>query len=83
LSIRYPTNEEDHELVRNSSSPSEAKQLGRYIKLRKDWDLIKDRIMEKGIRAKFEQNRGLKKEFFEVKIKSHTDKWSDNSDVIS
>jgi hypothetical protein len=55
------TNEEDHELVRNVLRANTAKSKGRQIKLRSDWDEVKDEIMEKGVRAKFEQNHELKR----------------------
>lgn len=73
------TNEEDHELVRNASSPDEAKKLGRYIKLRKDWDLIKDRIMEKGVRSKFDQNYKLKRDLISTQneVLEEGNTWND------
>jgi len=73
------TNEEDHELVRNASSPDKAKKLGRSIKLRKDWDLIKDRIMEKGVRAKFEQDYKMKKDLISTQneILEEGNTWND------
>lgn len=42
-----------------SIKPSEAKKLGRKVKLRDDWEWIKNGIMEEVVRAKFTQNREL------------------------
>jgi len=42
------------------ASPSEAKILGRKVKIRKDWEQVKDEIMEDIVRAKFTQNEELK-----------------------
>lgn len=35
-------------------NPSKAKQLGRKVKLRSDWEQIKDQLMEKLVRLKFQ-----------------------------
>lgn len=40
-------------------NPSYAKKLGRVVKLRRDWELIKDNIMYQLCLAKFEQNAVL------------------------
>ena len=40
--------------------PSEAKRLGRRVKLREDWEEVKDRVMYEIVRAKFRQNKLLK-----------------------
>lgn len=37
-------------------SPARAKELGKQIKLRKDWNEVKDQIMEDIVRLKFKQN---------------------------
>nr|DAK26538.1 MAG TPA: NADAR protein [Caudoviricetes sp.] len=37
-------------------NPSEAKRLGRRVKLRSDWELIKDNIMFDVVALKFKQN---------------------------
>ena len=42
-------------------NPNEAKSLGRRIKLRKDWESVKDEIMYQICRAKFELNPVLMK----------------------
>lgn len=40
--------------------PNEAKRLGRQVKLRTDWESVKQTIMEDIVRAKFEQNPHLR-----------------------
>ena len=37
-----------------AASPDQAKRLGRHCLLRKDWESVKDSIMEQGLRLKFE-----------------------------
>ena len=41
--------------------PSSAKKLGRRVKLRLDWEEVKDDIMYKVVKAKFKQNKELKR----------------------
>jgi NAD+ synthase len=41
-------------------NPSEAKRLGRAVRLRNDWELVKYDIMYEICKAKFEQNEDLK-----------------------
>jgi ribA/ribD-fused uncharacterized protein len=53
----------DHaETIRRSGSPREAKALGRTraVKLRPDWDEIKDDVMRRAVRAKFEAHSDLR-----------------------
>lgn len=40
-------------------NPSEAKRLGRRVKLRSDWETVKDQIMCQVVQAKFTQNPDL------------------------
>ena len=40
-------------------NPSAAKKLGRKVKLRPDWDQIKDEVMYQVVKAKFEQHLDL------------------------
>ena len=42
--------------------PRDAKRRGRRVRLRKDWEQVKDRIMEEIVRAKFSQNKELKEQ---------------------
>ena len=48
--------------VANAAGPAEAAELGRNrsLPLRKDWEEVKDRIMEEIVTAKFSQNAELK-----------------------
>lgn len=43
-----------------SLNPSLAKRKGRHVKLRSDWEEVKDSIMKDIVRAKFTQNNDLK-----------------------
>ena len=47
-------------------NPSEAKRLGRKVKLRYDWDLIKDGVMYDVVFAKFKQNRNLREKLLQT-----------------
>jgi ribA/ribD-fused uncharacterized protein len=47
-------------------SPSESKKLGRQIKLRSDWEGIKDNIMYTGVLAKFAQHSDLKQQLLDT-----------------
>ena len=42
--------------------PKDAKRRGRRVRLRRDWEQVKDRIMEEIVRAKFSQNKELKEQ---------------------
>ena len=42
--------------------PRDAKRRGRRVRLRSDWEQVKDRIMEEIVRAKFSQNEELKEQ---------------------
>jgi ribA/ribD-fused uncharacterized protein len=48
--------------IRKASSPMQAAQLGRTrkVKLRPDWDKVKDAVMLGAVRAKFTQHKELK-----------------------
>ena len=43
-------------------APSDAKRKGRHVRLRQDWEQVKDRIMEEIVRAKFIQNPKIKEQ---------------------
>lgn len=69
--INYPTVEhffqaskatspEIHQEIAAVPFPSQAKQRGRHIKLRPDWSMIREGVMETGLRQKFEQHPELK-----------------------
>lgn len=40
--------------------PNKAKRLGRQVKLRPDWENVKEELMEEIVRAKFTQNENLR-----------------------
>ena len=46
---------------------SDAKRVGRRVVLRPDWEEIKDHEMEEIVRAKFEQNKDLRKKLVDTK----------------
>lgn len=51
-------------------NPSEAKQLGRRVRLRKDWESIKLDIMYKIVTEKFRQNPKLAKKLLDTSNKT-------------
>lgn len=57
--------EEDHEFVRLSPSPGEAKERGQKIPLRIDWEENKVSVMRYALEAKF-QNTGLRTALLET-----------------
>jgi len=57
---------EEREKIRKAKSPKQAKARGRKVKLRKDWDEIKDRIMYTGLKLKFHQNPDIKEKLLET-----------------
>ena len=61
-------------------TPNEAKKLGRKVKLREDWEEIKDNIMYEVCLAKFTQNLILKEKLLQtgnaILIEGNT--WHDN-----
>jgi ribA/ribD-fused uncharacterized protein len=48
------------EAIRHCRYPWEAKRMGRSVKLREDWEEVKDRIMGTILYTKFEQNEDLR-----------------------
>lgn len=54
------TNDKDHEFVRTAPTPKVAKERGRKITLRKDWESVKETVMLKALKAKFTQHPKLK-----------------------
>lgn len=57
---------EEQEKIRNSKSPSEAKKLGKKVKLRDDWELVKVTFMYLGLLCKFEQSKDLAKKLIDT-----------------
>lgn len=51
--------------IQSAKSPMEAKILGRKCKVRFNWDGIKENVMEKGLRLKFE-NKYLKRKLLKT-----------------
>lgn len=54
------TQDQNRRIAFTSLAPSDAKRRGRHVQLRKDWESVKDGIMEEIVRAKFTQNQELK-----------------------
>lgn len=63
--VKYPTvehayqahktlNHEERQVIRETKTPGKAKQLGRSVTLREDWDDVKIDVMRTLIRLKFE-----------------------------
>ena len=61
--------EEDFNFVRNSKTPAEAKNRGRLIECRSDWDEVKDEVMLYYVRLKFQQNLDLKQKLLDTGYK--------------
>lgn len=61
--------------------PSSAKKLGRRVKLRDDWEDVKDDIMYEICKAKFSQNEDLKEKLLATSdeyLEEGTTGWHDN-----
>ncbi len=61
-------------------NPSEAKRLGRKVKLRPDWEEVKDEIMYEIVKSKFELDPDLKAKLLGTKDQYLTEGnyWHDN-----
>jgi len=55
------TDEEHVEKIRTAKTPRSAKSLGRSrkVKIRQDWEQVKDEVMRKAVRKKFETHDEL------------------------
>jgi len=51
--------EAEQEKIRQAGHPAAAKKLGKGVKVRPDWDAVKENIMLEGLRAKFTQHPDL------------------------
>lgn len=51
---------EDQAMILHCATPKEAKFAGYHVKLRPDWEKVKEDIMLRGLRAKFKQHSDLK-----------------------
>lgn len=64
-----------------SLPPNLAKREGRRVKLRPDWELIKKQVMYEIVKAKFEQNSGLRRMLLNtgnaILVEGNT--WHDNT----
>ncbi len=56
----------EHERIRLAKSPGEAKKFGRATQLRPDWEVIKEQVMETGLRAKFHSDGLLAERLLET-----------------
>ena len=88
--VYFPTNKSrknpkspEHRLEKrfcDFDNPAAAKSLGRKIKMRPDWDEIKDDHMRRVIHAKFSQNEDLKQRLLatgdEILVEGNS--WHDN-----
>lgn len=74
------TNPADVRAIANLHTPGEAKRAGRQIKIRDDWDDVKDRAMEVVTYNKFLQNPELMAQLLDTQgqllVESNT--WHDN-----
>lgn len=74
--------------IRKASKPMQAAQMGRSrkVKLRLDWEKVKDSVMLDAVRAKFTQHQELKELLLstgDAKIIEHTENdsyWGDGGD---
>ena len=55
------TEEWQREYIRNLSSARDAKKEGKKVKIRSDWDAVKDCVMQEIVFEKFSQNKHLAK----------------------
>ena len=60
-SMKFPSDLAWQESIRVAPTPAKAKQLGAQTDhpIRSDWDTVRETVMLEGLRAKFQQNRGL------------------------
>ena len=66
--------------IRNAPTCMEAKRLGRQVKLREDWEQVKDDIMYLAVYQKFYQNIDLENKLLNTGIKKLVEgnRWHDN-----
>lgn len=60
--------------------PAASKALGRKVNIRSDWDEVKDDVMRRVVRLKFEQNTDLRKRLIDTgdAVLIEGDNWHDN-----
>lgn len=76
MGIRYKNNEAAFQAAKVTSNqarmafkdlnPSEAKRKGRRVKLRDDWEDVKTEVMYEVVKAKFSQNKDLKRKLIDT-----------------
>lgn len=79
---------EHEDKIRNAPNPMKAAELGRTrkVKIRKNWDNLKDNVMFDALKAKFTQHEYLRKLLIETEDKiliEHTENdryWGDGGD---
>jgi ribA/ribD-fused uncharacterized protein len=54
------TVDEFRNMIVETENPGKVKRIGRKAKIRKDWDSVKLKVMEYGVREKFTKNTKLK-----------------------
>jgi hypothetical protein len=59
-------NEPTHEIIRSQRTPGDAKKMAKTIMIRQGWSGLRLSVMEKGVRAKFEQHLELKRKLIET-----------------
>jgi ribA/ribD-fused uncharacterized protein len=75
--LKYPTVEHafqafktldisEQDKIRSARNPSEAKRMGRQIKMRSDWETFKYPLMEELVREKFKQNNELRMQLLDT-----------------
>ena len=73
--------EDLREQIRLASTPGKAKQMGRKVHIRSDWEEIKQEVMLKSVRLKFRQNSELKEKLLKTEdaILVEGNTWHDNT----
>ena len=72
--------EDIREQIRLAPTPEIAKQMGRKVQIRSDWEEIKEQVMLKCIRLKFRLSPGLKEKLLRTEdaVLIEGNKWHDN-----
>lgn len=73
-------NADEREKIRLAEKPGQAKRLGRRVRLRKDWEDIKDQVMMHVLELKFSQNSLLyeKLDYTYPSLLIEGNNWHDN-----
>lgn len=68
------------ERIRVAGIPNQSKRLGRVVKLRPDWEKIKDQLMYEMVKAKFNDNKELREQLLDTgdAILIEGNYWHDN-----